>query len=425
MRALRTAVLLAGLLIAALAARADAVQGLPSLRQAAARGAADIIAATVPEDTASRRETIFGRDPGLATGLERDWARAREYVDTHVLDTTPTTSRNWWQLMKRGRLSMTDTTVEWPRFLKFCVDVYNWGNVAFNGTDTAWVVGTGKRWKARLVNDYWDDGYALNIDRRMSMLLTGRLYASLGAYLQYMAVSVGYSFDLTHALTNRPVNHKRLEFGFSCARFNAEIYYQDNTGGAYVRKFGHYNNGRLFRMEFPGVSMYKFGFNGYYIFNNKRYSYGAAYGFSKIQKKNAGSWMAGFTYTNLDVNLDMRRLNPQLMPYLTVPAENYKFHYRSYCLTGGYGYNFVLNKHLLLNLTLMPAVGLANCYEDSLEGTGSMLALSGVAMGSLTYNLGNFFICGIGRLSGNMYHSDRYEFWSPVGTASANIGIRF
>lgn len=377
-----------------------------------------------------KRETIFGHDPGSAKGHDLDpiysrIEKLREELDQRLHDTVPVESRNWWTLLKHGQLHMDDTTVQWPRFLGFCVKVYNWGNIAFNGTDTAYVVGTGKRWKARLVNDYWDDGYALNIDRKMSMLMSGSVYSNLGAYLQYMAVSVGYSIDLTHLITKRPINHKRFEFGFSCARFNAEVYYQENTGGSYIRKFGDYNNGRLFRMAFPGVTMYKYGLNGYYIFNNKRYSYGAAYGFSKIQKRNQGSWMAGFTYTNLDVKLDLRQIDARLMPYLTVPALPYRFHYDSYCLTGGYGHNFVLNPHLLLNLTLMPAVGIAHCYEDSLEGTGSMLAMSGMASASLTYNLKNFFVCAIARGNGNWYRSDRYSFFSPVGTASANVGYRF
>lgn len=70
---------------------------------------------------------------------------------------------NWWiNRIRSGTHSMADTTVIYPRFVGFCVDVYNWANKAFNYYDSEYVEGTGKRWKARLVNDNWFDSYAMD-----------------------------------------------------------------------------------------------------------------------------------------------------------------------------------------------------------------------------------------------------------------------
>ena len=54
----------------------------------------------------------------------------------------------WWNRLRKGELDLKDTTIIYPRFLKFCVNTYNWADRTFNSYDTTFVQGTGKRWKA-------------------------------------------------------------------------------------------------------------------------------------------------------------------------------------------------------------------------------------------------------------------------------------
>lgn len=334
-------------------------------------------------------------------------------------------NRDWWHLLKRGKLDMKDTTVVYPRFLRFCVDVYNWADHAFNSYDTTYVSGTGKRWKARILNDDWVDSYALNLDKKLSMRMLSDIYCNLGAYLQYMAVSIGYTIDVSNIMGNKKANHKKMEFGFNCARFNVDAYYSENTGGTYLRTFGKYKDGHLFKSRFHGLTLYKFGVDAYYFLNNRRYSQGAAYNFSKIQRKSAGSFIAGFSYSNLNASLDFSTLDPKLEPFLTIAPNKYRFHYNNYCLLLGYGFNWVITPKLLFNITAMPTIGIANCYEDSVEGSGNLLSLNIKGKGSLTYNLGNVFFCCIAKIDGNWYRSDRQSFFSSIENFSANVGIRF
>ncbi|MDE5846487.1 MAG: hypothetical protein K2H71_03980, partial [Muribaculaceae bacterium] len=64
-------------------------------------------------------------------------------------------NRNWWYLFRKGKLKMDDPTVKWPKFLGFCVKIYNWGDRVFSSTDPDYVEGTGKKWRARILNDNW------------------------------------------------------------------------------------------------------------------------------------------------------------------------------------------------------------------------------------------------------------------------------
>ena len=333
--------------------------------------------------------------------------------------------RWWWNLFKEGKLSMTDTTVIWPKFLKFCVDVYNWGDRTFNSYDPEYVIGTGKRWKVRIVSDNWLDSYNLRLPQGINTNMSSDVYSNIGAYIQYMAVSVGSSYDVAKLFNKKEPNHKKYEFGFICALFNAELYYHENRGGVNIRKFGDFTPGKL-KEHFPGVSMYTLGFDAYYFFNNKKYSQGAAYNFAKYQLKSHGSFMLGLSITNQKLSFDFSKLPDNLNEKLPeADILNYYFHYNSYAILGGYGYNWVLAPKLLFNATIMPSIGFSHYYQDSLEGDKYLLSLNISGRVSLTYNLGNYYFGLFGKMNGHYYRQGHMSLFSSIENFSAYIGLRF
>lgn len=344
-----------------------------------------------------------------------------------VKDSVPVDSdRNWWHLFKKGQLSMSDTTVQWPRFLGFCVKVYNWGDMVFSSTDTSYVVGTGKRWRTRLINDNWTDSYYMRFPKKFSTIMSGQMHILLGASIQYMAVSYTYSFDMSHLISGGTINYKKQEFGFNCARFSVDGYYYSNDGGTYIRTFGDYNKKKPFKMPFEGVTMSTFGIDAYYFLNGYKYSQGAAYNFSKIQKKSQGCFMVGFSYCNQDIDMDFTRLPEELKPYAKMDElEDYRFHYHDYNLIFGYGYNWVLGKHWLFNITVLPGIGFNHCYEDSTEGSVKLFSMGGRGMMSFTYNAGNWFAGLQGKTRGNWYNSKNYSLFNAVEAFVLSAGFRF
>ena len=339
--------------------------------------------------------------------------------------------RWWWNLFKQGKLSMTDTTVIWPKFLKFCVDVYNWGDKTFNSYDPEYVIGTGKRWKVRLVSDNWADSYALHLPpightNGIRTTMSSDVYANIGAYIQYMAVSVGSSYDIEKLFKKKEPNHKKYEFGFICALFNAELYYHENRGGVNIRTFDNVNEGKLMKEYFPGVNMYTLGFDAYYFFNNKKYSQGAAYNFAKYQLKSQGSFMAGISITNQKLTFNFSELPDNIKEqHPEYDFMNLYFHYNSYALLAGYGYNWVLAPKLLFNVTVMPSVGFSHYYEDSLEGNKYLLSLNIQGKLSLTYNLGNYYFGLFGKMNGHYYKQGKMSMFSSIENFSAYVGLRF
>lgn len=336
----------------------------------------------------------------------------------------------WWTLLKEKKLKMNDTTVVWPKFLKFCVNVYNWADKTFNSYDPEYVIGTGKRWKARLVSDNWLDSYALRFTDGINSNMSSNVYANIGAYVQYMAVSLGYSYDVEKLFKGKEPSHRKFEFGFSCALFNAELYYHENEGGVNIRTFGDFKpdkKGTRLNEYFPGVKMYNLGFDIYYFFNNKRYSQGAAYNFAKYQLKSQGSFLLGISITNQRLTFDLNQLPEKFKQEIDDPSliKEYFFHYNSYSILAGYGYNWVIAPKLLFNVTAMPAVGFSHYYEDSLEGNKYLISLSIQGRISLTYNLGNYFFGLLGKMNGHLYKQGKTSMFSSIENFSAYIGLRF
>lgn len=346
----------------------------------------------------------------------------------HITEKDSLGNRNWWYLFKKGKLAMRDTTVVWPRFLKFCVNVYNWADNVFSTTDTAYVVGTGKRWRARLINDNWNDSYYMKFSRDLNSIMSGDMHVLAGASIQYMAVSYSYLLDLTHIIGGTPINYKKQEFSFNCARFAADGYYYENGGGTNIRTFGDYRderNRKFFKIPFSGVKMTSFGIDVYYFLNGYKYSQAAAYGFSKIQKKSQGCFMFGLSYCNQDINVDFSELPEELRPYAREVDLNYRFHYHDYNVLFGYGYNWVLSPHWLYNITIIPGIGFNHCYEDSQDSSAKLFSLNGHGMMSVTYNSGNWFAGLQTRFRGYWYNSKNYALFSTIQSVVLSGGFRF
>ncbi len=335
-------------------------------------------------------------------------------------------THDWWYLLKHRQLNLADTTVIYPKFMGFCVKVYNWADKFFNSYDSDYVIGTGKRWKARIMSDNWSDGYTLTLKNQFTMRMLSNIYCNAGAYIQYMAVSVGYTVDLSNIMGNKAPTHKKLGFGFSCARFEANVHYDENTGGTIIRNFSKFEDDKLIREKFTGLKMHTLGFEAYYFLNHRRYSQGAAYNYSKIQLRSQGSGIVGFAYNNIDVNVDLNQLPANMLIYLT-PGDilNYRFHYNSFFLMGGYGYNFVANKHFLFNITALPKVGIARMYEDSTQSHPTQFACGIYAKASMTVNLNNYFICVAGLTNGTLLINDTNLFYSSIYNVNISLGIRF
>lgn len=97
-------------------------------------------------------------------------------------------------------------------------------------------------------------------------------------------------------------------------------------------------------------------FDGFYIFNYKRFSYGAAYNQKTIQKRSAGSFIAGVMAYYADLKFN-NSSNGELITYMGGIGRIRQW---QGSVGGGYAYNYVPAKGWLIGATAMPMVTFVN-----------------------------------------------------------------
>ena len=101
---------------------------------------------------------------------------------------------------------------------------------------------------------------------------------------------------------------------------------------------------------------------GYYTFNHRRFSYPAAFTQSYIQRRSAGSWLAGISYQGGSIRTtdDLKLRSPE--------APDVRVYIGHFGIGGGYGYNWVLGKKWLLHLSLLPTFVVYNRNNMTVNG---------------------------------------------------------
>lgn len=130
----------------------------------------------------------------------------------------------------------------------------------------------------------------------------------------------------------------------------------------------------------------------YYIFNNKRFSYRAAFNQDERQRKSAGSFLAGpaiFTiYFQGDSTLIPHNINP---PDFMNGFQLKRTRYAKVTLCAGYAYNLIILKRFFVTASLIlgPGAGYMVIYPDTDDIDGEKkfdFALSHTTRAAAGYN---------------------------------------
>ena len=106
----------------------------------------------------------------------------------------------------------------------------------------------------------------------------------------------------------------------------------------------------LSQMQSGDVTLKVSNIAGYYIFNHRRFSFPAAFTQSYIQRRSAGSWLAGFSYQggSIKTNKELKERNADA-PEVNISVGHFG-------IGGGYAYNWVLGKGWLIHFSMLPTV---------------------------------------------------------------------
>lgn len=353
---------------------------------------------------------------------ERIKERANEKLN-EPYDTTRN-SGYWWRALKHGKVDFNDSTMGYPKFVKFCYRTYVWGDRAFNSYDSAYVVGTGKNWKFILKSNNWVDSYIGRPFKDVRMIMNSNLVSNFGVSLSFMAVSVGYSVDVSNLIHGEKLSNK-VEFSFTCARFAADAYYWENDNETNIIYRDKSMGDERIKFKQSGLSRKAMGLTAYYFFNNRKYAQAAAYCYSKYQKRSAGSWLAGISLQHYDVKFDVEKMPDEGRIYIPTQDDAPRVLYNDYCVLFGYGHNWVLSRNWLLNATITPYLGYRYNHFHNADDKSSAISLNCRARIGAVYNHKQYFVGLQSYADHHRYKSRGSRLVSSLIDFSVLVGIRF
>ncbi|MBR5684823.1 MAG: DUF4421 domain-containing protein [Muribaculaceae bacterium] len=358
--------------------------------------------------------------------LQQMKSRVQQRIDEKLNEPYDTTRNKgyWWRALKHGKVDFNDRTMGYPKFVMFCYRTYVWGDRTFNSYDTSYVQATGKNWKLILKSDNWVDSYIGHPVKDVNQIMNSNLVSNIGLSLSFMAVSVGYSVNVSNLLHGSNLSNK-FDFSFTCARFAADAYYWENNNEINVTYKVKNSGEGLHKLKQSGVSRKATGLTAYYFFNNRRYAQAAAYCFSKYQKRSAGSWLAGFSLQHFDVSFDVEQFSDEVRAYFPSQDEAPRILYNDYCLLFGYGHNWVLGRKWLLNVTATPYLGYRYNHFHHEDWMPSAVSLNIRVRTAAVYNLKKFFVGFQGFADHHRYKTKNSRLVNSTIDFTALAGIRF
>ena len=240
----------------------------------------------------------------------------------------------------------------------------------FNAIDTTYISPNLYNLAFMLEHSTWYEHYRLgnnNGSQSQKIGFSPTLGTKLGIYFGWRWIFLGYSFDVEDLFgenKNKP-KKKEMSLNIYSSKFGIDLYYRKTGSDFKLRSYSGFDLNESYRdMHFDGLQSNIKGLNTYWIFNHRKFSYPAAYSQSTNQRKSAGSFMLGFSYSQHKISFDHNKLPEAMRAQLSTSLLFNKIKYSDYSLGFGYGYNWVFAKNWVSNLSLLPGIGYKKSIID-------------------------------------------------------------
>ena len=221
-----------------------------------------------------------------------------------------------------------------------------------------------------LEHSTWYEHYKLGTNQNnqiQNLNFSPNLGTKMGIYFGWRWIFLGYTFDIEDLFgdnKNKP-KKKEMSLNIYSSKFGVDLFYRKTGSDFKLRSQEGFNLDDQFKnIQFDGLQSNIMGLNAYWIFNHKKFSYPAAYSQSTNQRKSAGSFMAGFSYSQHRIYFDHDKLPDPMKENLNPHLQFNKIKYSDYSFGFGYGYNWVFAKNWVSNLSMLPGIGFKKSKID-------------------------------------------------------------
>ena len=204
-------------------------------------------------------------------------------------------------------------------------------------------------------NDFHAKGTVNGVYVKTDLSTSHKTTMSIGA--SYRGLSAGLSINPA----KWKGSYKDYEFNLNyySSRISLDFSYQrsESLAGDVDRE-----DRGVVTMESGDATMKVVNLAGYYTFNHRHFSFPAAFTQSYIQRRSAGSWLAGISYQggSIESSEELKAKDPY--------APEVRIEVGHIGIGGGYGYNLVLGKRWLLHFSMLPTFVVYNRNKMTVNG---------------------------------------------------------
>jgi len=302
----------------------------------------------------------------------------------------------------------------------------------FMGCDTNYVTPQKYNLTTQLELSLWHDYYFLRSSQTgNTMVIQSDPSVILGGYVYYSIFGYGAVWNLNDigikaGKTNG--TSLRQSFVIHTAKIFAEYYMFNSGKGAEIRSVSGIETKGKDR-TFHGLDSRCNGFSAVYMFNNRHFSWPAAFGANAVQRKSCGSWSVGFQYNHQSISFDKEELPDYIKEDIDSTLLFNHVNYQDYSVSVGYNYNCVLGRNILFAISFIPSIG----YRRSNITEG--LDLKNLTLNNLSTDLNlrmSLFWNNTRMFSGLIfeahtydYRKDKFGLTNTYGTLKYLLGVNF
>lgn len=269
------------------------------------------------------------------------------------------------------------------------------------------------------------------VDKRLKFEPNGQTNLGLGFNYKWMGVGIAVGLPFMNKDNDIYGETSRfdLQLNLFSRFFGVSAYYQ-NYQGFYLSNpddFYTWDN----KSPYPLLSDLQsasIGASAFYFFNNKKFSYKAAFVRNEVQRRSAGGFVLG-GYFDLDVVTTRSGFIPEELPD---SLENiFDFNGYSTYIAGvsfGYAYTLVFLKRTFINLSLVPGIGYRNLsiwYITSITETKPSFSGSINSRVSIGYEGKRLYLGLLGIVNAESFKYESVDISSNTGQIRFYIGKRF
>ena len=306
----------------------------------------------------------------------------------------------------------------------------------FNAIDTFYISPNIYNLAFMLEHSTWYEHYQLGNNagtESQNLNFSPTLGTKLGIYFGWRWIFLGYTFDVEDLFGSNKNKSKKKEMSLNLysSRFGVDLYYRKTGNDFKLRSISGFPQEfqSSHNIHFDGLESKIKGLNAYWIFNHRKFSYPAAYSQSTNQKRSAGSFMAGLSYSQHNISFDCEKLPASILQQLSPSLRFNHIKYSDYSLGFGYGYNWVFAKNWVSNISLLPSIGYKKSRIDDNDFKNESwikdINFDLITRAAIVYNNAKYFVGASLVLHTYDYRKPNLSVTNSFGTLRIYAGFNF